>query len=339
MHNTLTYHFLEKEITQTWNKSSIPIVSICCVTYNHEKYISEAINGFLLQKTNFPFEIVLGEDCSTDATLKIVQKYKDMYPNLIKIITYEKNMGAAENFKNVYESLKSKYIAFCEGDDYWTDIHKLQKQVDFLENNSDFMICCHRSENIEQSSQVIISSYPNIKQEKDMTINDLFNANIANTCTFVYRNANIKIPDFFKELKLGDWPLHMLHAEYGKIKYFPQSMSVYRVHSGGSWTSADNIQRLDAAIEVLKKMNIYFKNRYALQINKLINRSIFEKALSCLEIKQYSTADNYYQGLCEAETINFLSRMKYILKRKYPFIYNLILSFYRKIKRQQLFGA
>lgn len=330
----------EQEIVSNWKDIvSNPILSICCITYNHEKFISEAIDSFLMQKTSFPFKIIIGEDCSTDNTLNIINEYKNRYPSLIQVITSDSNVGMQKNFARTFNACSSTYIALCEGDDYWTDIHKLQKQVDFLENNSDFIICCHRSETFDQSSQAIISSYPNIKQEKDMMIDDLFNTNTANTCTFVYRNINIKIPDFFKKLKLGDWPLHMLHAEHGKIKYFPDKMATYRVHDSGIWTSTDRIKRLSAAIEVLEYMNEYFKNKYIIQINRLINRSIFEKALCYLEIKQYSIADQYYQDLCQSKAINLPSKMKYIVKKKYPFIYNLILFFYHQIKRQLLFGT
>ncbi|MDD4854707.1 MAG: glycosyltransferase [Sulfuricurvum sp.] len=325
----------EQEIVRNWKDiASNPIVSICCITYNHEKFIGAAIDSFLMQQTTFPFEIIIGEDCSTDNTLNIINEYKDRYPSLIQVITCDFNIGMQKIFARTFNTCSGTYIALCEGDDYWTNINKLQKQVDFLENNSDFIICCHRSETFDQSSQAIISSYPNIKQEKDMMIDDLFNANIANTCTFVYRNINIKIPDFFKELKLGDWPLHMLHAEHGKIKYFPDKMATYRVHDNGIWTSTNRIQRLDDAIEVLKYMNEYFEYKYTIQIKRLVNRSIFEKALCCLEINQYSIADQYYQDLCQSNLISLPSKMKYIVKKKYPSIYNLILFFYRKIKRQ-----
>lgn len=112
-----------------------PLVSVCMITYNHEKYIKDAIEGILMQKTSFPIELIIGEDCSTENTRKIVEDYAEKYPNLIFAQYSEKNLDMMNNFFNVLQAVRSKYIALCEGDDYWTDPLKLQKQVDFLANN------------------------------------------------------------------------------------------------------------------------------------------------------------------------------------------------------------
>lgn len=113
-----------------------PLVSICCITYNHEPYIRDAIEGFLMQKTNFPFEMVIGEDCSTDGTREIVFDYAKKYPNIIRVITSEKNVGMINNLNRTLNACKGKYTAFCEGDDYWIDPLKLQKQVDIMNGDS-----------------------------------------------------------------------------------------------------------------------------------------------------------------------------------------------------------
>ena len=108
-----------------------PLVSIASITYNHEKFIAQAIDSFLMQETDFDFEIIIGEDCSTDDTLKIIKEYKAKYPDIIKLITSESNVGMMTNFIRTLEACSGKYIALCEGDDYWTDTLKLQKQVNF----------------------------------------------------------------------------------------------------------------------------------------------------------------------------------------------------------------
>ena len=135
----------EKEIMKNWQGDiSEPVVSICCITYNHEKYIEETIDSFLMQETDFPFEIVIGEDCSTDNTRKIVEKYKEMYPNIIKLIVSENNVGMQANGQRTMEACIGEYMALCEGDDYWTDKNKLQIQKDFLESNPEYIICYTR---------------------------------------------------------------------------------------------------------------------------------------------------------------------------------------------------
>lgn len=269
----------EEEIKSRWNLSCPPLVSICCITYNHEKFIAEAIDSFLMQITTFPFEIIIGEDCSTDHTLSIIQRYRSKYPNLIKVFTYEKNQGMFGNFKQTYEKCKSPYIAFCEGDDYWTDDHKLQKQIDFLEHNLDFSICCHKSENYHEETPTVSREFPAIAEEKELTIHDILKTNIANTCTFVYRNLDIKFPPFFEKLQLLDWPMHILYAEKGKIKYLPDLMARYRIHPQGVWSGNLHIKRLQHINTMLKEMDVYFESKYHNELYATIRKNTLEQLI------------------------------------------------------------
>lgn len=322
---------IEQEIMSTWNSQNSPSVSICCITYNHEKFISEAIDGFLMQKTTFPFEIIIGEDDSTDNTLNIINKYRNRYPNLIQVITSDSNVGMQKNFERTFKACQSRYIALCEGDDYWTDSYKLQKQITFLENNPEYSICCHMSENYDEKSQTVISHFPKIAHETELTIFDLFNANIAHTCTFVYRNKNVKIPPFFEKLQLADWPLHMLHAEYAKIKFFPENMAKYRIHSSGVWSSSNRIKQLDASILALKYMNKYFKNKYSLQINKTISNFLLEKAHCYLDSHNIFLASRCYRYTQKYSKIGFIDKVKYIFKCYFPESYPQIALIYKKM--------
>ncbi|MDF1549683.1 MAG: glycosyltransferase, partial [Bacteroidales bacterium] len=119
-------------------------LSVCMITYNHEKYIGQAIEGVLMQKTNFDIELLIGEDFSNDNTRNICMGYKNKYPDKIKLLLREKNIGMMRNFIQTLNTCKGKYIALCDGDDYWTDPLKLQKQVDFLEANPEYALCYHR---------------------------------------------------------------------------------------------------------------------------------------------------------------------------------------------------
>ena len=127
---------------------SSPLLSICCITYNHENFIRQALDGCLMQQTNFPIEIIIHDDASTDNTANIIREYQGKHPHLIKTILQRENQYSAMGFgfiSNVFKEAQGKYIALCEGDDYWTDPLKLQKQVDFLEANPDFAICFHNA--------------------------------------------------------------------------------------------------------------------------------------------------------------------------------------------------
>ena len=120
-----------------------PLVSIVCITYNHKDYINQTIESFLMQKTNFTYEIVIGEDCSTDGTRQIVFEYEKKYDDIIRVITSDSNVGMRENGTRSRLACKGKYIAVCDGDDYWTSANKLQRQVDFMEANPDYSLCFH----------------------------------------------------------------------------------------------------------------------------------------------------------------------------------------------------
>ena len=122
---------------------SKPIVSILCLTYNQEEYIRDTLNGFINQKTDFDYEVIISDDCSTDKTKDIILEYEKKYPNIIKPFLREENIGAMKNFIETYKLCKARYVALCDGDDFWTDPKKLQIQVDFLENNQDFAMSSH----------------------------------------------------------------------------------------------------------------------------------------------------------------------------------------------------
>lgn len=329
----------EQEIMSEWNLKGSLSVSICCITYNHEKFISETIDGFLMQKTTFPFGIIIGEDCSTDDTLEIINEYKSKYPNLIQVLTNDINVGMQKNFERTFNACTGTYIALCEGDDFWTDAHKLQKQISFLEANSQFAMCCHKSENYNEEEKGITSHYPTINNEEEFVLYDLFHTNIANTCTFVYRNYHIQLPVFFENLYVGDWPLHMIQAQHGKIKYFPESMSRYRIHSQGVWSGEDFPKKLEHINDMLKHMDNYFQLKYHKQIYQTIGRNLFDQSLYFIDIND---RDEFCKKLFHVINPSILSLIKTICKdkiRRYlPLLFNTIkniVNIYQKSPRME----
>jgi len=242
------------------------------ITYNHEKFVAQAIEGVLMQQTSFPIELVIGEDYSTDNTRKICEEYKAKYPNQIRLLLHESNLGMMQNFITTLQACTSKYIALCEGDDYWTDPYKLQKQVDFLEANPDFSICFH-SVKIWQDGKYI-EDYITREVTETTTILDLAKGNYIHTPSVVFRKNNDVTKQFIsKPFPIGDYVLHMLNAKYGKIKKLPDCMSVYRLHANGSWGQKDDEYRISIWIDLLVKLSPYFqgkvKNVLELQTGKL----------------------------------------------------------------------
>lgn len=221
-----------------------PLVSICCITYNHENYIQQALDGFIMQKTNFPFEVLINDDASTDNTANIIRDYEKKYPNIIKPIYQTENQFSKDiSIFAIYTfpRIKGKYVALCEGDDYWTDPLKLQKQVDFLDTHLECSICFHPVKVICAEEPKLNEIFPSHKfrfNKTVLSINDLVKHNFIQTNSVMYRwmfnSENIQ-EIFPRNILPEDWYFHLIHAEKGLIGYIDEVMSVYRKHSGSIW--------------------------------------------------------------------------------------------------------
>ena len=251
-----------------------PLVSILCVTYNHKDYIAQALDSFLMQKTNFKFQVIVGDDCSTDGTTEILKEYAKKYPDIIKPIFREKNIGATKNSLEVYSNAKTPYVAICEGDDYWIDEYKLQKQVDFLETHPDYSICFHPVKvvydgfDFEKTDEI----YPTQKMiESGTTFELLLKTNFMCTnsiiCRSIFRNTKYEdcVP---KDAQPGDWFISLLHAKEGKIKMLPEIMAVYRRHPQGVWS--DSIKNQD---RLFVKWGLHLVNFYYSVYKNITNSS------------------------------------------------------------------
>ncbi len=215
-----------------------PLVSVHLLTYNHAKFIAQSIESVVNQRTNFPFEIVIGDDHSTDGTSQIVDQYAAQYPDLIKVVRGKTNGGPQPNSIRILENSQGKYMAALEGDDYWIDPLKLQKQADFMEKNPDFAICFTntRVEFFENNEEPYLL---NSNIEKDVfELKDLIAETevwFMGTATLFYTMSSIfPVQPWFHKTKSGDIPMIMLAARHGKIKYLPDVTAAYRRHSAGA---------------------------------------------------------------------------------------------------------
>lgn len=224
-------------------KVNRPKVSIVCITYNHGTFIAKALDGFVSQKTDFPFEAIVADDFSNDNTRSIIAEYAKKYPNIIKPILREKNIGSLPNYVDALSRAEGQYLAICDGDDYWTDNLKLQKQVDFLDSNPDCSMCCHPflQTYIDKSVQdKIITPWDfvseDVRQRGYLTIKDLFPVNPIGSLTVMYRwSLRNKTPGWMKDYHIGDLVLHLLHADKGRIGVIDEVMAVYQRHANGVW--------------------------------------------------------------------------------------------------------
>lgn len=253
-----------------------PLVSIVCITYNHEKYIKQCLDGFFMQKTNFDFEILIHDDASTDKTADIIRLYEKKYPGIIKPI-YQLENQYSKGVKPgnlLYPLASGKYIAVCEGDDYWTDSLKLQKQVDFLETNSDCSLCFHASKSIRNNDpgDFILKRPKTIPQTNKFEMKDAILGGggfMATNSMLFHREYIQNRPAWMDQAPVGDGPLMLLLASKGKIGYIDEVMSVYRVMSSStSWSASmqDRLRRRNhhyAILEMWDNFDDWTKKKYS----------------------------------------------------------------------------
>jgi|GEM_PF-2129126 glycosyltransferase involved in cell wall biosynthesis len=295
----------EHDIMKNWDPKEEIRVSCCCVAYNHEKYIEEALDSVLMQETNFPFEIIIRDDCSTDATQAIIKRYAKKYPTLIKAILETENQYS-QGIKPgpaIFQYVKGKYIALLETDDYWNDPNKLQIQTEFLEAHKDYVISYHDCTLIDKDGEVIATTInPNLQDYSSdaLKCGDIF----IHPNTTLFRNVSIHFTKIFDDILNGDTVLFHLLGFYGHGKFQKEiKNSIYRVHGHGIWSSLDRVEKM--------KNNI--KTKQALQKN-LINKPILIAKIE--ENINHSLLSHLRQSLAEKDLHAYLQIIGYILSNR-----------------------
>ena len=224
--------------TAQHSPGGLPLVTVCLITYNHAPFVAQAIDGILRQRVGFPWELVIADDCSTDGTREILLEYQRTHPELIRLILQPTNVGAARNWHELLGAPRGRYIAYCEGDDYWTDEFKLQKQIDFLEQHSDYVLCF--SKGIIENQLLKTRTLAPLRSG-DISIIDLVHNNDQLSATSVYRAlpAVARPPLWILEFPFGDLILYLwlLHTTKLRAHCIDDVTVVYRIHPSGSYSS------------------------------------------------------------------------------------------------------
>lgn len=247
----------EKDVMSLWPSNKAPLVSIRCTTFNQEKTIARALDGFLEQTTNFGFEIIVHDDASSDSTAKIIREYEEKFPNVVKPIYETENQYSKKDgslTRAINPKLSGKYIATCEGDDFWCDSRKLQMLVDFLETNDDYSACAHNTELVSEIShkKKILYSLEN----GDVTLSDILSGNDFHYSSIVCRREFwFNRPSFCFKSGSGDYSLKAFLSLNGRIHRFGDVMSVYHYGGESSWTKRNYN---DPEIRIRNYMKVVF---------------------------------------------------------------------------------
>lgn len=324
------------------------MVSIICNTYNHERYIRQALDGFVNQKTDFKFEILIHDDASTDKTADIIREYEKNYPELIKPIYQTENQyskGSGTVGKIQCARAQGKYIALCEGDDYWTDKNKLQTQVDALENNPSCFFCVCGTEIVKEDGSSTGKSYPKVSVNEGIISSSEF-MKIIKTYNF-HTSTYFVLTDLYKELYLsppkfktvsmvGDEPMMLYFGHAGNVYFINKKMTCYRTDSISSWSrnvrskkenALKHIEGMRRMIEEFDKFSDYIYHDTFIERLSVIN---FQENLINENYKEVLKKENsqYYKKLRRNEKI------KIHLKRALPFLYPVLLKCYNKLRKK-----
>jgi glycosyltransferase involved in cell wall biosynthesis len=290
------------------NAEAGPKVSISLITYNHREYIAQAIESALMQETDFEYEIVIGEDDSSDGTREIVVAYHEKYPDKIRLFLNDrKNVIYIDgkptgrwNLTNNLRHARGQYVAWLDGDDYWTSPHKLQRQADLLDTHPECTVCFH---DIAQrfEAEGLQPRRPASRTRQSVawyTLEDLLERNFIAACSVMYRNGVVPdFPDWFFTTPLADWPCHVLHAQHGKIGYIDEVMAMHRVHWGGIWSPVPSSERRKGFIRTLEVFRENLDPRYGRKLEESIARWHFKVLNALILEKDYRGAGGYARDM------------------------------------------
>ncbi|WP_370456230.1 glycosyltransferase family 2 protein [Planomicrobium sp. YIM 101495] len=248
-------------------------VSICCLSYNHEPYLADAIESFLSQKTDFSFEVLIHDDASTDRSAAIIKEYEEKYPYIIKAMYQTENQysqGVLVDLVNQARA-RGKYLAYCEGDDYWTDPTKLQRQVDYMEAHPECSMSVHAASTVSALKKKVLSDVRPSVGDRDLTVEELIEGGgefVATNSILLAKEKIEPLPEFFHRAVVGDYPLVIYGGLQGAVHYMDRNMSAYRVGVSGSWTQRElaTVEKKGAHMQEIARMldeiNEYTDYRY-----------------------------------------------------------------------------
>ena len=311
-------------------------VSVLMITYNHQPYLTEAIESVLAQELDFDFELVIGEDCSSDGTREIVKEYQQRYPKRIRALLHGQNVGMLKNFVETLEACRGQYVALLEGDDYWTSPKKLQWQTEFLDRSPHCSACFHSAIRSEEGKGIAESILAPPPLKDSFTLDDLMTVgNFVPTASLMFRKKVIsEIPPWFWDLAMADMSILILLAQHGSIGYIDKVMSVYRIHETGVWNGKPRVWRLHRNIEFYEKIGPFLGSKYLRIARQQIARRFFKLSAEYFAMGNLREARKYAWKSIASSPINpyvaLSKRLRLLMMVWFPRLQ----PYYRGIKNQ-----
>ena len=314
-------------------------VSILCAVYNHEKYLRKCLDSFINQKTNFKYEAIIHDDCSTDNSKKIIEEYHEKYPDIIVPVYEEENQyskGKRINIDILIPKIRGKYFALCEGDDYWINDNKLQKQYDFLENNPDYSFCVHNALIVNKEGKTI-NKIDTVNKSRNVSCDEFIIGGgefVATNSIFARSYLTKNLPPYFNDFSIDYlWQIYLSSQE--KTYCFDEYMSSYRIGVENSWTQRIK-NDIDKSIKIINKIN-YKLDEFNKYTNYKYAKSV-KKRILMNEIKYYDLIGKYdklkekkYKDIIKEYPIKI--KTKYFIKIYMTFLYNKYRNRKGKIKK------
>ncbi len=307
------------------------LVDVTMLVYNHEKYLVQAIEGVVNQQTNFPFRLIIGEDCSKDGSREIIKRYAEKYPEIILPVFHDKNLGANANGRHNLSLATAKYVAACEGDDYWIDNTKLQRQVDFMEAHPDFSMCFTDAKVVNETGVEQDHPYEPLTKEV-YTIEDFIMTEkvFVPTVTMLFKNILPKVyPSFYVNAVSGDIASHLLLVDNGPAGYLKGETAVYRQNMGGVTKTAEHMK---IASKRLFAMYVEANSHFNYKYDSIFRRKLFKMSQQNLlygssivsgEERSKHIREGFAQYFKYAEKVNVREVFYYVLVLYFPWLLRL----------------
>jgi glycosyltransferase involved in cell wall biosynthesis len=290
------------------------ILSVSITTYNHELYIAQALEGVLMQRSAFDYEIVVGDDCSTDRTREIVLSYQRRFPGRIRTVFPERNLGDGGKlmFIETMKACRGDLIAMSDGDDYWTDPTKLERQMWYMGRHPECFLCYHLVDIVVEDEFGVKRTFRSPKHPPLLSSEDLIMTNIIPACSTVIRREVLsQLSPWFYEAPFGDWPLYLLASELGPVGCINRVMGVYRVHSRGVWSSQNDVKQIEQCIEFLERLPEELKQKYRGSVDASLIRYNYKLASAYVRSGDLARGVNVAVASLRHNPLNTTSQFAY----------------------------